>query len=77
MTDKDVPDLRVHKASKEMEAIIEMEKNLELMKRSLPTLIEYHQLVAEFRFAKYLALLEAGFNTDQAMAVILSEPGVR
>jgi len=70
------PDLTVHKASKEMEQILEMEKNLEVMKRSIPTMVEYYNVVAHLRHEKYKALVKEGFSADQAMFLISKDHGL-
>jgi len=70
------PDLTVHKASKEMEQILEMEKNLKVMKRSIPTMVEYYNVIAHLRHEKYKALVKEGFSADQALALVMHDGGL-
>ena len=70
MNDKTPPELTVHKASKEQQALIEMQQNLDLMKKALPSLIEYHGLMAKVRYERYRAYVSAGFNEEQALMLV-------
>lgn len=65
--ERDPPDLSLHRASKDQEAVIEMAKNVETLRRQLPALLEYQQISAEIRFAKFSELRKAGFTEVQAL----------
>lgn len=45
----------------------EMIASLEKMKRLLPHIVEYNKIDAKIRRAKFLALLEEGFEPQQAL----------
>lgn len=45
---------------------------IEGMKRTLPLMIEFHQLDAKVRRAKYTALIDEGFNEHQALELCKS-----
>lgn len=45
----------------------EMRAALEKMRRDMPILVEYMQIIAEMKMAKYKALVAQGFTSDQAL----------
>lgn len=45
---------------------------IEHMKRSMPTMIEYHKLDAKVRREHFLALVAEGFNEQQALELTKS-----
>ena len=73
MTDDNTVDLTVHKASKQMEQMLEMQKSLEVMKNSMPMMVEYYAVIAHLRHEKYKALVKEGFSVDQALALVMHD----
>ncbi len=68
MPDKDKPvDLEVHRISKELEPLLELKANLDIIKVSRDTILEYHAISAELRFNKFRELLDVGFTEEQAL----------
>jgi len=47
----------------------EMKRALRVLKDSYEELAEYQRLVAQLRYAHYKALVDAGFNHEQALAL--------
>jgi hypothetical protein len=41
--------------------------SIEQLKRTLPAMLEYQELAAQLTRAKYLGLIKAGFNEQQAL----------
>lgn len=46
--------------------------SIENIKRTLPLLLEYNKIDAQIRRSKYLALIENGFNEQQALELCRS-----
>ena len=61
------PDLTLHKANKQQETLLELQKNVEIMRENLPAIIEYQRIMAQIKRARFTALTQEGFTQEQAL----------
>lgn len=69
---REPPDLQLHKADKQQRQLVEALNNLEIIKQSMPAILEFQKVMAEIRYKKFEALLAAGFSPEQALALVSS-----
>lgn len=69
-TPKPPVDLKLHKADKQQEQIIQMMNNLQLLKDSMDAILEYQNVVARIKYNKFAELVSAGFSEAQALTIV-------